>query len=520
MRFIVIWPFWLLLLLQYGCSSLPPQQLREPQFSLPAGEVAQTALARGLAPVMASQPAQLSGIYPLVEADEAFAARMLLAGYAERSLDVQYYIWRPDMTGLMLFEALHQAADRGVQVRLLLDDNNTRHSESLLRALDDHPNIQVRLFNPFGLRALRWVNFITDFARVNRRMHNKSFTADGAVTIVGGRNVGDEYFGAADDVLFADLDILAAGAVVAGVSEDFDRYWNSPAAYSVASLTGFASRSLTLEQLAMRAQRIAASGAAQSYLESLREPEPLERLLRRGEGLSWVPVRMVSDDPAKVWQRHDENSLLLNQLQEIMGDPRTEVALVSPYFVPTDAGVEAFAGLVRKGVRVRVLTNSLAATDVTVVHAGYARYRKDLLRSGVELYELSYQRPQRSRRDEQGRKSRFPGSSGSSLHAKTFAFDRERVFVGSFNFDPRSANLNTELGFVIESPELAGTITDAFRYEVPALAWRVRLQPDRRLNWQLESRPHPQRWQTEPGSSRWRRFKSWWLGHLPIEHLL
>lgn len=522
LRTAFVWPVWLLLLVLCGCSSLPQPVVRAPEFGLSAEQVIHTSLGSGLAQAQMQQSPGLSGVFSLTEAEDAFAARMLLARYAERRLDVQYYIWRPDMTGLMLFEALHEAADRGVQVRLLLDDNNSLRSEPFLRALDQHPNIQVRLFNPFGQRSVRWLNFVTDFTRANRRMHNKSFTADGAVTIIGGRNVGDEYFGAADDVLFADLDILAAGTVVGEVATDFDRYWNNPAAYSVADLPGRPRHAMDLEQLAQHSQAIANSQAAVQFLESLREPQRLESLILHGEGLSWVPVRMVSDDPAKVWQRHAEGTLLLHQLQDIMGDPDKEVVLVSPYFVPTAAGVEAFAELARRGVRVRVLTNSLAATDVSIVHAGYARHRKALLRSGVELYELASQQPQAPKPQLPGGKKRswFAGSSGSSLHAKTFAFDRERVFVGSFNFDPRSAHLNTELGFVIDSPQLAEAIVGAFRHEVPALAWRVRMQPDRRLSWRLDAYPQMSAQLREPGVSRWRRFKVWWLGRLPVEPLL
>lgn len=495
---------------------VPKPVPREFQFGLNVDQVQQTRL--GQAQQFGEErQAGLSGVAALADADDAFAARMLLARHAERSLDVQYYIWRPDMTGIMLFEALHEAADRGVQVRLLLDDNNALPAKAYLRALDQHVNIQVRLFNPLRQRNIRWLNFVTDLPRANRRMHNKSFTADGALTIVGGRNVGDEYFGAADDVLFADLDVLAAGTVVSQVSMDFDRYWNHPAAYPLASLPGRPPRIFSLEELAQRSRQIAGSEAGLQFLESLREPARLERMILHGEGLSWVPVRMVSDEPGKVWRRHSEETLLLSQLQEIMGDPQREVVLVSPYFVPTATGVEAFSGLVRQGVRVRVLTNSLAATDVSIVHAGYARHRKALLRAGVELYELARQQPEAVPRTEGKKRSWFAGSSGSSLHAKTFAFDRERVFVGSFNFDPRSAHLNTELGFVIESPDLATAITQAFRQDVPALAWRVRLSPQQRLLWQLDAYPQLPARLHEPGTSRWRRFKLWWLGHLPAE---
>lgn len=501
-----------------GCVGLPKPQVRPQEVAISEAEARSTSIARAVAPLLQNHDAALSGIYPLAEADDAFAARMLMAKHAERTLDVQYYIWRADMTGLMLLEALHEAADRGVRVRLLLDDNNTAGIEPFLLAMHAHPNIDVRVFNPFVIRKARWLNFLTEFTRVNRRMHNKSFTADGVATIIGGRNIGDKYFGAADDVLFADLDVLTVGAVVPQVSADFDAYWNSPAAYGLEQILGKRHNNVSLVELAERAEHISRSHAAEEYLESLREADLLARLLQRDLEFEWAPVRMVSDAPGKVWQKHPENSLLVQQLQEIIGNPRQDVELISPYFVPTAAGVEAFSWLVRSGVEVRVLTNSLAATDVAAVHAGYARRRKALLEAGVQLYELSQVRAKPAPGTK--RRNKILGSSGSSLHAKTFAVDSQYVFVGSFNFDPRSANLNTELGFVIDSPVLAQRIRRAFDEEIPEQAYRLSLNGKGQLRWTVRDENRLRVYVREPKSSLWRRAGVRFLSWLPIEGLL
>ncbi|HHX33873.1 MAG TPA: phospholipase D family protein [Gammaproteobacteria bacterium] len=499
-----------------GCQSLPSLDGRTQSFAYSKEEVAETYFAKALLPVEQLHGEGKSGIYPLIEADEAFAARMVLAKYAQRSLDVQYYIWRRDMTGTMLFEALHEAADRGVRVRLLLDDNNTNGSDPILLGLNGHENIEVRLFNPFMLRKPRWWGFLTDFSRLNRRMHNKSFIADNSLSIIGGRNIGDEYFGATDDVLFADLDILSAGAAVQDVSNDFDKYWHSQSSYPLDRVVS-ANNAMTLIELRERANQIHDSEGAQQYVESLRESQFITQLEQRKIDFEWLQVRMVSDDPRKGLGLAEKETLLIHQFQDIIGDPTVDVELVSPYFVPTAAGAEAFAWLVRKGVEVKVLTNSLSATDVAAVHAGYAKRRKALLKSGVILYEMQRHPTQVKRMK---RKKRFLGSSGSSLHAKTFSVDRKHVFIGSFNFDPRSANLNTELGFVIDSQRLAQRINQAFYDEIPAHAYQVRLSDSGRIYWTEQRDVGVRTYTSEPNSSVWRRVTTHLLSWLPIEGLL
>ncbi|NLC35350.1 MAG: phospholipase D family protein, partial [Alcaligenaceae bacterium] len=434
----------------------PSLEDRQPSQALSRQESADTLLGRVLAPQVEQHPG-LSGVVALPNSLDAFAARMLSIEAAQRSIDLQYYIWRDDITGNLLLKALHQAAQRGVRVRLLLDDNGTSGLDGKLALLNSRPNAEVRLFNPFPFRTLKPLGFLTDFRRLNRRMHNKSFTVDGQVTIVGGRNIGDEYFDATPGITFTDLDVMVAGPAVDEVSEDFDRYWNSESAYPLEQLVA-----LPRKRLAKALQEKEASTAltpkALAYARAVAQSTFMENLVARKLEYQWVPVRMVSDDPGKVLGKAQPETMLTARLLETLDAPQQTIDLISPYFVPTTQGVEAFGAWAQQGVRVRILTNGMEATDVIAVHAGYSKYRLPLLKQGVALYEM--------RRDpdpDRPKEKAGPfGSSGSSLHAKTFAVDGKRLFVGSFNFDPRSINLNTELGFIIESPEMAQALSKSF----------------------------------------------------------
>lgn len=490
-------------------NKLPPLTGRTHSTAIPGS--GDTRLGRVLGPQPAAHPG-LSGIHVLSDARDAFASRMLLADNAERSLDIQYYIWRRDISGNLLFEALGRAAERGVRVRLLLDDHNTAGLDAVLADLDAHPNIEVRLFNPAAIRRPRLLGYLTDFPRMNRRMHNKSFTADNMATIIGGRNVGDEYFDITPDVAFVDLDVLAIGPVVHDVSDDFDRYWASESSYPVRGL-------LPPGNFADLAAATAPSGrdaSTATYLEALCDSTFVRGILQGELELEWAVTRMVSDDPAKVLDRSHQDTNLFAQLKEILGQPETELQLVSPYFVPTTAGVEWFSAAARRGVKIQVLTNSLEATDVAAVHAGYAKRRKPLLEAGITLFEA--RRQQGGSRPKSG--SRFRGSSDTSLHAKTFAVDSLRVFVGSFNFDPRSTHLNTELGFVIDSPLMALAIATAFDRAVPESAYDVRLSQSGGLYWLERRGEQVLRTDVEPGTRYWQRASVWLLSLLPMERFL
>lgn len=497
-----------------GCSGLPSLEGRSHSSALPPSEAVQTQLGKAITPLTEAHLGT-SGIYPLASPADAFAARALLAQAAQRTLDVQYYIWHGDTTGTLLLQALLDAADRGVRVRLLLDDNGTSGIDPQLAALDSHSNIEVRLFNPFPSRSAKWLGFLTDFSRANRRMHNKSFTADNMASIVGGRNVGDEYFGATDGVLFADLDVLSVGPVVEQVSDDFDRYWSSDSAYPVNRLITPASHSERVV-VATAAQTLRQSPKATEYVAAIKQLQFINQLLNGQLELIWAKTRMVSDDPAKGLGKVEPAQLLTYKVGAIIAKPTRHVELVSPYFVPTASGVAAFSEISKRGVKVRILTNALEATDVVAVHAGYAKSRKALLKAGIELYEMRRQ----SELNGQPDKHKLFGSSGSSLHAKTFAVDGQRAFVGSFNFDPRSAKLNTELGFVIDSPVLAQNIQSAFDRDLPNSAYQVSLDENENLKWTEQRGSRQVTYGTEPGSSLWARMAVGFLSLLPIDWML
>ena len=472
-----------------------------------------TRLGRAITPVLAEHPG-VSGIHPLSDSLDAFAARYLLCGMAEKTLDVQYYIWQDDMSGRLLFSALLAAAERGVRVRLLLDDNNTNGLDNILELLNSHPQIEVRLFNPFSFRLFRAIGYLTDFARLNRRMHNKSFTVDGETTIVGGRNVGDAYFGVGKQPLFSDLDVLAVGPVVTDVSEDFERYWNSQCVSTLAKVLDVDPD--ILQQRVQLPDAWRSDPTAQRYLERLTTSQFATDLVARTLNMYWSETRLLSDDPRKGQGRARNHTLLPQRLINVIGLPKQEIDIISAYFVPTRAGIAQILALVRNGVKIAILTNSLAANDVAVVHAGYARWRKKLLRHGVALYELKPEnnRPRRPR--DRG----LTGNSGSSLHAKTFSVDKRKVFIGSFNFDPRSAMLNTEMGLVIESTALAEDIHQRFTQSQKEAAWALRLDRWGRVNW-VENREGKEIvWKKEPHTRFWQRVLVRLVYHLPIEWLL
>ena len=477
-----------------------------------------TRLGRAIAGLGAANPGK-TGIYPLPDGRDAFAARVLLARAADRSLDLQYYIWHEDTTGQLLFEAVWQAAERGVRVRMLLDDANTRGLDATIAALDAHPDIEVRLFNPFANRGFRLGDAITDFSRVNRRMHNKSFIADSQAAIVGGRNIGDQYFDAGSPVGFADLDVLAVGAIVHEVAEEFDRYWNSESAYPAASLIAPAAPG-TLAGRRDAWERSRQAPRTDGYLQALRETELVRQLLEGQLQFEWAGAQVVSDDPAKVLQPLDRRELhMLPHLENALGRPLRELDLVSPYFVPGSEGTKALLSLVERGVQVRVLTNGLAATDVNLVHAGYCRYREELLRGGARLYELKPGADMRRHRDEDDH--RGIGSASSGLHAKTFSVDRTRIFVGSFNLDPRSARLNTEMGVVLDSPLLAKRLSEWFDTVIPDNAYEVHVAAGGKgLEWRERTAAGEVVHTSEPQTGLLKRLWIEFLSLLPIEWLL
>lgn len=480
-----------------------------------------TKLAAAVEPLVAEHPG-LSGLHALPDGRDALAARLVLADAAERTLDVQYYIWNRDMVGRVLLERLFRAADRGVRVRLLLDDLGTVPSDDVLLTIDSHPNIELRMFNPIAMRSLRMLGTVADFARINRRMHNKSFLADGQVAIVGGRNIGDEYFGASAAANFADLDLAVIGPVVSEVSDAFELYWNHRTAVPMSAL----SRCTTTpeEFAAKRAGLITHHTAAEQseYADTVRDSEFARQFREGALTWCWGEATIVNDHPDKVLTSSAKTEThLAPKLREVVEKTESELFLVSPYFVPGKNGVALLASVRRRGARVVVITNSLASTDALPVHSGYRRYRRALLEAGVELYEIKPTASSRRRRSGGGwfGSKGAKGSSGASLHAKAFSFDRRTGFIGSYNLDPRSNRLNTEMGVLFDCPILVKQLPEETESDLAHTAYRLELD-GRRLVWVTHEGDQEVRYTSEPNASLRKRLKVQVLSLLPIEWML
>ncbi|PRX31238.1 putative cardiolipin synthase [Paraburkholderia sp. BL18I3N2] len=507
----------LLIMLLSACASLPPQTGRTTTHALT--DTDSTRLATAFIPQERKHPDN-SAFHLLPNGVDALLARIVLAETAERTLDLQYYIWHDDLTGRHLADAVLKAADRGVRVRVLLDDLGTGADDKVLLAISSHPNIEIRLFNPIANRTFKKLGTALEFSRVNRRMHNKALIADNQAAILGGRNIGDEYFGASSEVDFGDLDVLTFGPVVHKVSNAFDEFWNSDAAYPIASLTGHAADADALPAHRAKLTAFVAAEYDSPYVTQARA-RLRDTLQARDADFSWGKATLLYDDPAKITRSpNDPQGHLLSQFHALSVEPAKEVLVISPYFVPGKKGVEWMRAQTQRGVRVTVLTNSLAATDVALVHAGYQRYRKDLLDAGVHLYEL---KPAPGEDADEKKKS-ILGSSKASLHAKTYVFDRSSIFIGSMNLDPRSITLNTEIGVYCESAPLAAQVADGVEAKLDQLAWRLETRTDAngksRIVWIDTAPDGTVRELGEPGVSSMKRVGIWFLGLLPIESQL
>ena len=415
-----------------GCASLPENTNRPESFVYP--DTSDTYLGRELANDIAAHPGK-SGFVPLSSGLDAFVARAVLAHLAEKSIDAQYYLFHNDLTGHLFLDQLIKAADRGVRVRLLVDDMDLAGRDFGAAMLDSHPNMEIRLFNPFSRETSRLSQFVTRLGSVTRRMHNKSFTVDNQVTILGGRNIGDEYFEAQPDLAFADLDVMAIGPVVARVSGSFDKYWNSQLAYPATTLSKQQPTPTETEESLEEFNAFIADQINSPYMQALRNSDLANRLREDRLEFYWGNAKVVYDQPEKILHKKDKTEYhLAPQLEPYFDGVKKELLLFSPYFVPGKEGTAFLTELAGKGVRVRILTNSLSSTDVGIVHSGYMKYREALLRGGVELYELNKKLTREQRKKKKGQE----GASKASLHTKSFVFDRKDVFIGSLNLDPRA----------------------------------------------------------------------------------
>ena len=454
----------------------------------------------------------LSGFSLVPHGETAFVARLAMADLAEKTLDAQYYIWDSDTTGRILASRLMRAADRGVRVRILIDDHyQTGERDYVIAALDGHPNIEIRLFNPVTNRFWRTMSFLVDFARVNRRMHNKLLVIDNAVGIVGGRNIGDVYFGIRTDHNYRDLDVLTTGPIVREISASFDLFWNSDWAIPVGAMV----KELPTEKdwkarLKQVEESIRATGYPYPIYENMDELRA--RLVQIRDNFIWAPGHVLVELPDRV-ETDVEIGVIHNALSQRVSEVEREILIESPYFVLPDPVIERVGQLTAKGIKVRALTNSAASSDVIAAHAGYENTREKLLKAGLELYEL--------RPDTNMERRWAVLKSRAALHAKSMVFDRKSVFIGSFNLDPRSSTLNTEVGVMIDSPEIAGQVAKIMDEAVlPGSAYHVTLDKDDRLVWTAENNGEKVQYDKDPETNVWERLLFDLIGSLPIEHLL
>ncbi len=504
-----------------GCGSLPVNVGKTDSGTLPPDpESPLVKIVRTSTP----SPEQ-TGVRLLPLGAYSLDTRIQLAQRATRSLDVQYYVLENDPTGRLLMKALRDASQRGVRVRLLVDDLYTTHSDFLLRGLASFPNIEVRLFNPFCCNRSagvggRYAASIFDFGRLNHRMHNKLFIADGVMAVAGGRNIADEYFLRAQDANFVDMDAFVMGAVVSQMSSIFDRYWNSEVVYPIEAVG---------EPLGDKPARAKAFDATLASLPPSPPADPPETdLLGYGPlaeefdagqiGLEWGIARAFADPPEKLLAMTPKIAFEMSVTNDVMmqvWQAKTDLVLTSPYMIPGETGMQSFRNLERDHVKVTVVTNSLAATDEPLVHNGYSRYRAAMLRAGVDLYELSPTRTQQTKR------LGVFGSSLGRLHAKTAVIDKRVIFIGSMNLDPRSASTNTEFGMFIDSAPLAKELLRVINISKLDGAYRLRLSPETsRLQWLTTEDDKETILGVEPESSFWLRVHNMLLGWFVPEKLL
>ncbi|MED5620991.1 phospholipase D family protein [Ideonella sp. BN130291] len=530
LRIVRLWSL-LLVVLQglSACASLPPPPPRTPTQAL--AEPQATALGKRVAAV---QPAaNLSGFRVVTSGTDALAVLMTLADQAERTLDLQYYLVHNEASTRALLQHVRAAADRGVRVRLLVDDMHTAGNDDALLRMTRHPRIEVRLYNPLPSGRFSTITKVLgslhDVSRINRRMHNKMFVADNALAFSGGRNLGDAYFLQSDKANFVDMDLLVAGPAVRALSRSFDRYWNSELAYPVEALVSADTPAATPASAASTAAPAGASAPQpQPALDAPPPAEPTIGMAAESAArdiapggrlrLQWAPARLLADDPAKIENGGAEvgpDQTMFDDVASLLRSARREVLIISPYLVPGQRGMAVFHELRQRGVMVRVLTSSLAATDAPVVHAGYSRYRRPMLQEGIELYEL---RPQISAAS--ARLGAF-GQSRARLHAKALVVDGRWLLVGSMNLDPRSIDLNSEIGLLLNSPALAEDFRRLFDDVVQNNSYRLELRNDTNLRWVTQSRDGPAVVEdSEPESTFLRRLSFWLMAPIAPEEML
>lgn len=504
-----------------GCSTLPKHTIQPaPQATLQI-DSSQSSLAQIIRPLQQQHP-DLTGYHVLFEPLEALSARLSLIDKAEKSLDLQYYIWDNDKVGALALHALIRAADRGVKIRLLIDDNNAKKTEGIFLALAQHPNIEVKLFNPYRFRKYRAVDMVLDLKRINRRMHNKSFIADHQIALIGGRNMTNQYYNVSENYQFSDVDVMLFGTAVKDISESFDDYWKHEYAYDVREVVKQRSHRLNYESLKHQLDEHYKLITVQNYLDITNHSQTIHALMKQEISLNWVKAEVVKDSPDKIKAKAKKEEHLNFQLLNHLEQPEKNIDLISAYFVPEKKGTKILTDLAQDGIEVRVLTNSFKANDVAVVHAFYGKYRQELLENGVQLYEFlpAIDKSDLDKRTEElAKKAKISikGLSRSSLHAKLMALDDKQVFIGSFNFDPRSAYLNTEIGVLLNSPALAKEVHATMDQNLTKFAYKLVLDANNKITWHRQTPQGPKIYTKEPKMKWWQKAGMKIVSWLPIE---
>ena len=494
-----------LILFVAGCATAPLDFPRD--YSEAVTATSDTYLGKKVAEWTGAHPGK-SGFYPLINGLDALGARLTLIDRAERTIDAQYFLMKPDSAGRLFARKLLEAADRGVRVRLLLDDIFTTVNDDVFVVFNQHPNIELRLFNPIGRDGVYHLNYLGHFKLANRRMHNKSFTVDNQVSIVGGRNIADEYFELLTDTEFVDFDMLAVGPVAAEVSIMFDRFWNHELAVPMEAFE----TNKKLPDLATARANVdkAAVEASQSIYGRALNSELMRNIAEDRVALFPAESRVVTDDPDKLLNKvSDDQKILVTALAESIDKAESEVVFITPYFIPGKNGVEFWRSITNKGVRVIIITNSLATNNHVPVHSAYARYRRDMIAAGVELYEV---RVDASKTTEADAKAAY---DSLTLHTKAAFIDRRYTFVGSLNLDPRSIDINTEAGVFIDNADLADGIADRLFTGLRAFAYRVTENEKGRLRWTVLIDGEEVVETTEPQAGTWLKFKAFLSRILP-----
>jgi putative cardiolipin synthase len=499
------------LLLLGGCASLPDDFEQVPSHAWPQPhETMLGAFIDETAPADRS----LSGVELLANPGEAFSTRFAIAAFAEKTLDMQYYLWKGDLSGQLLMWRALQAADRGVRVRFLIDDIFHSMKDEVYAMLDSHPNFEVRVFNPMANRGMaRNLNYLVNKQQLNHRMHNKIFLADNAVAVLGGRNIGNDYFGIDTKANFFDLDVLTVGEGALQAGAAFDEYWNSKKAVPISVLFD---RNFTTEELEAAREQLNQSLInldAVPYAVAMEETETLENLKLWREKLIWTEARVVVD-PLERFDGQGESAIVEFAAHHV-ADLDHEFIAESAYLIPSQSGIENMARLVDRGVRVRLLTNSLMSNNHITAHSGYMKYRKPMLEAGVELHELRADAALR----EHFKAFEDDDEVPAGIHTKAFVIDNEQALIGSFNFDPRSRDLNSEIGLVVTDKEFAAQVVAEMNQDFdPANSYRLFLNEKGKVRWEIENPDGTLTiYKHDPGASIWKRMGARMLSWLPIE---